>query len=113
MVSITSAPESAEVTKKTATRRMARPEVKAAPGSCSRKWNRAVDRSALTACEIAPAAVVMSRVMAVFPKTVIQRKVKPEGTSKTFRMNSRTVRPREMRAMNMPTNGDQAIHHAQ
>ena len=27
--------------------------------------------------------------------------------------NSRIVRPREMRAINMPTKGDQAIHHAQ
>ncbi len=28
-------------------------------------------------------------------------------------MYSRIVRPREMRAMNMPTNGAKAIHHAQ
>ena len=62
---------------------------------------------------MAPAACPMSRLMAVLPKTVIHRKVKPAGTSSTFRMNSRTVRPREIRAMNMPTKGDQAIHQAQ
>jgi len=39
--------------------------------------------------------------------------VKPDGTSSTPIRNSRTVRPREMRAMNIPTNGDQAIHQAQ
>ncbi|MNC67623.1 hypothetical protein D3C75_1181330 [compost metagenome] len=51
--------------------------------------------------------------MAELPKTVIHRKVKAVGTSSTPMTNSRTVRPREMRAMNMPTNGDQAIHQAQ
>ena len=55
----------------------------------------------------------MSRLMAVLPKTVIHRKVNPAGTSSTFNRNSRTVRPREIRAMNIPTNGDQAIHQAQ
>ncbi len=29
------------------------------------------------------------------------------------RMNCRIERPREMRAMNVPTNGDHEIHHAQ
>ncbi len=47
------------------------------------------------------------------PKTVIQTKVKPAGMKSTAVMNSRTVRPREMRAMNMPTKGDQDIHQAQ
>ena len=113
MVSITSDPLSAEVTKKTATSSTARVEVIAAPGRFSRKWKMAVDRSVCTACEIAPAAWPMSRLMAVFPNTVIHRKVKPVGTSSTPMMNCRTVRPREIRAMNMPTNGDQAIHQAQ
>ncbi|KKL91131.1 hypothetical protein LCGC14_1897740, partial [marine sediment metagenome] len=36
-----------------------------------------------------------------------------EGISKTQMINSRTVRPRETRAMNMPTKGAQEIHHAQ
>ncbi|MNE79493.1 hypothetical protein D3C80_1759840 [compost metagenome] len=112
-MSITREPESAEVTKKTATRAMARVEVIAVPGRYSKKWKRAVDRSVCTASEMAPAATPRSRLMAELPKTVIHRKVKAEGTSNTPIRNSRTVRPREMRAMNMPTNGDQAIHQAQ
>ena len=35
------------------------------------------------------------------------------GTSSTPVTNWRMVRPREMRAMNMPTNGVQDSHHAQ
>jgi len=51
--------------------------------------------------------------MAVPPKTVIHRVHASEGTISTETMNSRTVRPRETRAMNMPTKGDQEIHQAQ
>ncbi len=51
--------------------------------------------------------------MAVFPKTVIHRKVNSTGTSRTPVTNSRMVRPREIRAMNMPTKGDQEIHQPQ
>ena len=36
-----------------------------------------------------------------------------DGTSTTENTNSRIVRPREIRARNMPTNGDQEIHQAQ
>ena len=35
------------------------------------------------------------------------------GTSSTPVTNWRMVRPREIRAMNMPTNGVHEIHHAQ
>ena len=35
------------------------------------------------------------------------------GIISTQMMNSRTVRPKLMRAMNMPTKGAQAIHQAQ
>ena len=112
-MSITRDPESAEVMKKTATNTTATVEVMAVPGSSAKKRNSAVDRSALTAAEIAPLAEPMSRKMAVLPNTVIHRKVNPAGTSSTLRMNCRTVRPREIRAMNMPTKGDQAIHQAQ
>ena len=112
-VSITSAPESAEVTKKMPTNAMARVAVTLAPGRYSRNLNSAVDRSACTAWAIPPAAVPRSSEIAVLPNTVIHRKVKAVGTNSTPITNSRIVRPREMRAMNMPTNGDHAIHHAQ
>ena len=47
------------------------------------------------------------------PKAVIHSTDTIEGTNSTQNRNSRTVRPRLTRAMNMPTNGDQEIHHAQ
>jgi len=39
--------------------------------------------------------------------------VKMAGTKRTAVTNSLTVRPRDIRAMNMPTKGDQEIHQAQ
>ena len=37
----------------------------------------------------------------------------PVGIATTPMMNSRIVRPFEMRATNVPTNGAHEIHHAQ
>ena len=50
---------------------------------------------------------------AVPPMIANQTALAPLGTSSTPIRNCRTVRPREMRAMNVPTNGAQEIHHAQ
>ncbi len=50
---------------------------------------------------------------ALLPKIDIHAKVKPSGMNSTPKTNSRIVRPREMRAMNRPTKGAQAIHQAQ
>ncbi len=47
------------------------------------------------------------------PNTVNHRDPISVGASRTPKTNSRTVRPREMRAMNMPTNGAQLIHQPQ
>ncbi|MNP79829.1 hypothetical protein D3C76_1777590 [compost metagenome] len=47
------------------------------------------------------------------PKMVIHNRVKPAGTNSTPQTNSRMVRPREMRAMNSPTKGDQDSHQPQ
>ena len=46
-------------------------------------------------------------------KIEIQAKVKPNGMRHTPKTTSRIVRPLEMRAINIPTKGAQAIHHAQ
>ena len=63
---------------------------------------------------IAPLAPpVSSRSMAVPPRMVIQAKQTSAGAKTQPRMNSRTVRPREMRARNRPTKGENAIHQAQ
>ena len=47
------------------------------------------------------------------PTTANQKKPNPVGAATTPMMNSRMVRPREMRATNMPTNGAQETHQAQ
>ena len=67
----------------------------------------------LAAADRAPLAVFWSSQIAVLPNSVIHNRLKPVGTNKAPRMNSRIVRPREMRAMNRPTKGDQEIHQAQ
>ena len=51
--------------------------------------------------------------MAMPPKTPIQTKMINDGISRTQTINSRTVRPLETRAMNMPTKGAQDTHQAQ
>ena len=53
------------------------------------------------------------RWIALLPNTVIHMSVKPAGTNSTPVTNSRMVRPRETRAMNIPTNGDHESHHPQ
>lgn len=45
--------------------------------------------------------------------TVIQSRLKTVGISRTQTTNSRIVRPREILAMNRPTNGAQEIHQTQ
>ena len=47
------------------------------------------------------------------PTTANQKKPKPVGAATTPMMNSRMVRPREMRATNMPTKGAHETHQAQ
>ena len=55
----------------------------------------------------------MMSLIAAPPKTAIQKTQTMLGITSTQVMNSRTVRPRLTRAMNMPTKGDQLIHQAQ
>ena len=47
------------------------------------------------------------------PKMQIHATPIAVGTKMAPKVNSRMVRPREMRAMNMPTNGAQANHQLQ
>ena len=53
------------------------------------------------------------RSIAAPPKMQNQTMLTRLGTSSTPVTNWRTVRPREMRAMNMPTNGVHESHQAQ
>ena len=74
---------------------------------------KAFDLLAETVREIAPSACLTSSQIATSPKTVNQMKLKPAGANRTPSRNCRMVRPREMRAMNMPTKGDHEIHQPQ
>ena len=59
------------------------------------------------------ATPVTSRFSPEVPKMANHVKLPRAGTTSTPETNSRMVRPLEMRAMNEPTKGAQAIHHAQ
>ncbi len=108
----TSVAESPEVTKNTSTSTVATTDITAPKGSAENIANSAVDTSALTAAAIGTCCQI-SRCSAVPPKTANHTKPASVGASTVPTMNSRIVRPRETRAMNRPTNGDQEIHHAQ
>ena len=113
MVSITNEPESEDVTKKVTINKIAIMETKVVQGNCSSNTNNAVGISPSVAAEILPPSAPSSINRAEFPKMLSQRKVNPVGTNNTPRINSRIVRPLEILAMNMPTNGDHEIHQAQ
>ncbi|MNJ38197.1 hypothetical protein D3C77_330390 [compost metagenome] len=112
MLSMTKAPESAEVTKKTLMRITASAEVMSAPGKRSKKLNSRVSMLPTESIRVWPPSCWLAQ-MAALPNTVIHSRLKAVGTNRTPRMNSRRVRPREMRAMKRPTKGDQEIHQAQ
>ncbi len=109
-MSTTSAPVSAEVTKKISTISTEKKDIAVVQGNCSRKTNSARVLSLRMVWPKSAMPPVRMWKMAVSPKTVIQKKVKPVGTSSMPPRNWRMLRPREMRAMNTPTKGDQAIH---
>src|SRR5690606_37980621 len=105
-MSITSAPESAEVMKNTVTSTVATALVSVASGSASRNRYSATELSADTAATsaLSPSNRVMCS--ALLPYTVSHRQVRPIGTISTPTTNSRMVRPRELRARKVPMNGN-------
>src|SRR3546814_20520485 len=112
IVSITSAPESADVTKKVMTSSVANPDAIIDRGNCS-----SISKSATGMSTVAVSARVAtpprSIWIAVFPNTVIHRNVKSDGTISTPSTNSRIVRPREIPALNNPTKGTHTHPHPQ
>ncbi len=110
IVSITSDPESDEVTKNTMTSTMDSSEAMKVSGICV-SISKSFSSSAASWAPVKPSTISWSS--AAPPRTVIQTMETAVGISSTQVMNSRTVRPRLTRAMNMPTNGDQLIHQAQ
>ena len=114
IVSITSDPESDDVTKKITTSTMPMNEVTPASGNSSSIRNRA--SSGCPSSTAAAAAVwPPSRWSdsAVAPKACIQSAEISTGTASMPPTRPRTVRPREIRAMNMPTKGVHESHQAQ
>src|SRR5699024_1008160 len=116
-ISITSEPESEEVMKKIATRKIAITEKMLPSGRFPSASKMALSTtrfpSASTFCDTMSTPPKNCSYSPVPPRTENHRKPTMLGTSNTPVMNSRIVRPREMRAMNTPTNGDQAIHQPQ
>ena len=114
VMSMTSEPESDDVTKKIIRRTTLANEASCAIGSTSSILNSA--SSGFHSVIIWDTPVYPSKSswwMAVAPKTLIHSKEHSAGRRRTQIINSRTVRPLEMRAMNIPTNGVHEIHQAQ
>src|SRR5699024_5454203 len=114
IVSVTRAAESTEVMKKMTTKMMAITEIKNVAGKCSRKENSAPGTSSSsTTLSTSPPSPLSSISKAACPKIPNHSTEKPAGTASTPETNCRMVRPLEMRAMKIPTNGDQLMVHAQ
>ena len=109
-MSMTSEPESDEVTKKNTTTMIAMTLRIDPSGSVPKNSNSDVVLSTPSLTSISPSAVAF---IDASPKIVNHTRLAAVGASRTPRTNSRIVRPREMRAMNMPTNGAQLVHQPQ
>ena len=110
---MTSEPESEDVTKKNTITTIARTLVIVPSGSPSRSVNSDVLVSTAPSMRRASSPSLRCRRMPESPKIVNHSEPTSVGASSTPKTNSRMVRPREMRAMNMPTNGAQLIHQPQ
>ena len=99
---------SAPDTKKIATRTMASTDTARPAGTTASSPNSCSSVS----CE-ARSVPVRCRLIAAPPKIANQSRLTTLGMRMTPATNWRIVRPRLMRAMNMPTNGVQEIHQAQ
>ena len=89
---------------------MATNDVNCAQGKVPSSTKSCVSSDALAKSAPLPATICA---MLASPKIVSHKMPSRLGAIMAPAMNSRTVRPNEMRAMNMPTNGAQLIHHAQ
>ena len=112
-MSMTSEPESEDVTKKVTTRTTDRDTTTVEKGSPCSISNSAVSVLTLPSEPMSPPSPSTCRYSAAPPSTENHSSVTSVGTSSTPATNSRTVRPREMRAMNTPTKGAHEIHQPQ
>src|SRR5690625_1717976 len=113
-MSTTSDAESDDVAKKIATTMIAKPCTSVVAGKLSKNSNMASGMDSATAAEMGPPSPPIPSISSAdHPKMVNQMRVNADGAKSTARMNSRMVRPLEMRATKMPMNGDQVTVHAQ
>src|SRR5690625_7470481 len=113
MVSVMSAAESTEVVKKMTTRMIETTEVTRANGKFSRNANSAPGMSpSPTTRSTRPPSPFISMSMEPVPKMPNQITLNVAGTASTPSTNSRTVRRREIRAMNNATHGAQEVGQA-
>lgn len=104
----TNVAESADVTKNETMSRSATMERTGPSGKCESMANSTLSEGS---AEIAyPSS---STEVDIVPNVANHRQEKIAGIKMTQVRNSRMLLPREMRAMNTPTKGDHAIHHAQ
>src|SRR5699024_6417190 len=82
-------------------------------GTCSNTANNAASAPIALTLSMMFASWKNSRIIAVPPNTENHKAPKIDGTNITPKTNSRIVRPRENRAINVQTIGDQASHQAQ
>lgn len=104
--------ESADVTRKMKISKSAAAESAPLNAMLSNMWNSAEVMSVCVAAA-SPALRFSSMSSAAPPKTPIHRQASRAGISRTPNTYCRIVRPREMRATKVPTDGDQAMTHAQ
>src|SRR5699024_47106 len=104
----TNVAESADVIKNTDTSTMATMERSAPIGSSLN-----IAKSCVSGAMSKMPGVYCPTVMPVMPNTLNQMILTIVGTKSTAPTNSRMVRPREILAMKMPTNGLQLIHQPQ
>ena len=111
IVSITNVPESQPVMKKIRIRQIATNEVNCAQGKRFEKQEqlrieRRFGQFRRIARDDLRNAAIAENGQPQYTRARLARSMAPA-------INSRTVRPSEMRAMNRPTNGAQLIHHVQ
>ena len=111
IIPITTDAASAPLMKNSATRKMTSADVIVVSGSCSSRLKS--ETSGFAAASMRFAWPVSCRSIAVPPKIANHTNVTPVGTSSTPSRYSRIVRPFEIRARKVPTNGVHEIHHAQ
>ena len=110
-IPITIAAASAPLMKKNAIRIIDSTDVIVVNGSSSSAVKS--DSSGVEVVAIRSAAPLICMSIEADPMIANQTKPMPVGIATTPMMNSRIVRPFEMRATNVPTKGAHEIHHAQ